>query len=197
MTSDEREHDSLAPPAGPVLDALVSGRQRFVGFLARRLHDPSVAEDLFHTAVLRAIRGRETLRDEERVTAWIYRILRNVLADHRRHEGALRRSHDRAARVAPYAEPPPDLAAEICRCVAELLPTVSEQYAEALRLVELEGMTPAAAAAELGLSAGAFRVRLHRARSALRQRVEQACRTCSTHGCLDCTCRSAHRVPPV
>jgi RNA polymerase sigma-70 factor (ECF subfamily) len=33
-------------------------------------------------------------------------------------------------------------------------------------------------------------VRLHRARAALKTRLEQSCGTCATHGCLDCTCRS-------
>lgn len=73
------------PPSGPrdaVIRTLVSERARFLAFVARRVGDRDLAEDLLQTAVLQAVRGAETLRDEERVVAWIYRILRNVLADH-------------------------------------------------------------------------------------------------------------------
>jgi RNA polymerase sigma-70 factor (ECF subfamily) len=31
-------------------------------------------------------------------------------------------------------------------------------------------------------------VRLHRARQALRNNLEQACGVCTKHGCLNCTC---------
>ena len=34
-------------------------------------------------------------------------------------------------------------------------------------------------------------VRLHRARKALRLRLEETCRACADHGCLDCTCKAA------
>jgi RNA polymerase sigma-70 factor (ECF subfamily) len=36
---------------------------------------------------------------------------------------------------------------------------------------------------------------VHRARAALRRRIEQACGTCSVHGCLDCSCEKADGEP--
>lgn len=41
---------------------------------------------------------------------------------------------------------------------------------------------------EPGLTANNATVRLHRARRALRQRIETVCGTCTEHACLDCTC---------
>jgi RNA polymerase sigma-70 factor (ECF subfamily) len=35
-----------------------------------------------------------------------------------------------------------------------------------------------------------LKVRLHRGRKQLRERIEQTCRACATHGCLDCICGS-------
>jgi RNA polymerase sigma-70 factor (ECF subfamily) len=32
---------------------------------------------------------------------------------------------------------------------------------------------------------------VHRARKALRRKVEQACGTCAEHGCFDCHCKTA------
>jgi len=46
-------------------------------------------------------------------------------------------------------------------------------------------------AAELGVTPNNAAVRLHRARGALKKRLEQTCGTCTQHGCLDCTCQTA------
>jgi RNA polymerase sigma-70 factor (ECF subfamily) len=56
--------------------------------------------------------------------------------------------------------------------VAEALAQLSEKDREAIALIAWEGLTPKAAAAVLGQSPVSFRVRLHRAKRRLRQRLE-------------------------
>ena len=179
-----------APPRPAVVRALVTEHDRFLGFLVRRVRDRELAEDLLQTAILQALRRADTLRHEERVTAWIYRILRNVLADHGRREAAAERAAASAVAPEATAAEQPELEAVICACVSAMLETLPDQYADILRLVELEEVSPGVAAERLGLTPGNARVRLHRARSALRERVEEMCRVCAKHGCLDCTCRA-------
>jgi len=171
-----------------VLDTLVAERRRFIGFLVNRVGDRETAEDLLQTAVVQALRRADSLRDEQRVVAWIYRILRNVLADHGRRGANASRVFERLALDLPDVALP-QLESEICACIGRLLGTLPPEQGELLRMVELEESTPSEAASRLGISAGAARVRLHRARSALRERVEQLCRTCAVHSCLDCTCK--------
>jgi len=43
-------------------------------------------------------------------------------------------------------------------------------------------------AKELGITPNNLKVRRHRARQQLRERLEEVCRTCAKHGCLDCSC---------
>ena len=43
-------------------------------------------------------------------------------------------------------------------------------------------------AARHGISLDNVKVRRHRARKALRERLVDTCRLCADHGCLDCTC---------
>lgn len=195
MSHPSQPHQAGPGPGNVVVQTLIAERGRFLGFLARRVGDPELAEDLLQTAILQAIRRSDTLRDEERVTAWIYRILRNVLADHGRRRAAGARAVERAAALDDAAAPEPELKNVVCACIGELLDTLPPQYADLLRLIEVDELAPAEAAGKLGISAGNARVRLHRARGALRERVEQMCRTCARHGCLDCTCGSTqHRV---
>ena len=64
-----------------------------------------------------------------------------------------------------------------------------------LREVDLKGRRPVDVAAEQGITPNAAMVKLHRARRALRMRLEESCRTCATHGCLDCTCKGLPALP--
>jgi RNA polymerase sigma-70 factor, ECF subfamily len=100
-------------------------------------------------------------RDDPR--PWLIATARNlVLADRRRHCAALQDLEGiepEAAPLAPILELDPELEAA--------LRALSESDREALLLVAWEDLTPSAAAASLGISAAAFRVRLHRARRRL------------------------------
>jgi RNA polymerase sigma-70 factor (ECF subfamily) len=66
-----------------------------------------------------------------------------------------------------------------------LLDTITPQYA---RQIDLNEEAPDAVAASLGVSKNNLNVRVHRARQQLKRRLEQNCRVCAKHGCLDCHC---------
>jgi RNA polymerase sigma-70 factor (ECF subfamily) len=55
--------------------------------------------------------------------------------------------------------------------------------------LDLEPGDPGVVAQELKIQPNKLKVRRHRARQALKQLLEETCRTCAIHGCLDCTCR--------
>jgi RNA polymerase sigma-70 factor (ECF subfamily) len=177
------------------LRVLLDQHARFLGFLARRTGSREVAEDVLHDAYLRSLERGSRPRDSEAVTGWFYRVLRNALSDHYRRRGAEQRALERAA---AQPETPPaaldeELMQAVCACVGELIDTLKPEYASALRQVDLAGDDVAAFAARSGISANNASVRLHRARRALRTRVERTCGACAAHGCLDCGCRAKAR----
>ena len=137
---------------------------------------------------MRGLERAGQLRDGERVVPWFYRVLRNAAIDHLRRRDAGRRRLEALAAELPEAGPDPAAEAEICRCVVALAATLKPEYARAVRRVELEGVALADFAAEAGITPNNAGVRVFRAREALRKRVAAVCRTCATHGCLDCTC---------
>ena len=58
-------------------------------FLYRMTGDRGAAEDLVQDVFVRMLRYRSTYRDEGRFETWMFRIARNVRADHfRKHAGA-------------------------------------------------------------------------------------------------------------
>jgi RNA polymerase sigma-70 factor (ECF subfamily) len=97
-------------------------------------------------------------RDDPR--PWLIATARNlVLADRRRHGTP---PQDLEGIDPPAAPEPPIL--ELDPELEVALATLSETDREAILLVAWEDLTPSAAAASLGISPAAFRVRLHRAR---------------------------------
>jgi RNA polymerase sigma-70 factor (ECF subfamily) len=103
---------------------------------------------------------------------WLIATARNlVLTDRRRDRTPFRdlEGVDLAARE-ELLPPALDLDPELEAALAAL----SAQDREALRLVAWEDLTPSGAAASLGISPAAFRVRLHRARRRLLYHLDAA-----------------------
>lgn len=176
-------------PDRPVeIAKLIESRRRFLGFVQRRVGSREDAEDVLQTAFAKALERSGTLRRSDTVVAWFYRVLRNTIADQRRRRAVRHRAVTRPGRETTVA---PDVAFErnVCTCVLDELDELKPEYAEILRRVEIEERSVGEVARELGITARNARVRLHRARRALRGRLELVCRTCAEHGCLDCTCR--------
>ena len=171
------------------LDTLVGHHRRFLDFLERRVGSRAVADELLQAAFVKGLERGGDIRDGESAIAWFYRLLRNALVDHWRRRGAERRALERqAAEAAQEAISPPELEQAVCQCVYGLIPTLKDEHREVLARVEMAGRSVGEVAAELGLTANNATVRLHRARRALRQRLEAVCGTCTEHACLDCTC---------
>lgn len=186
------DRDPVTPEG---LQRLVDNHRRFLAFLERRVGSRDAAEDILQDAFVRGLARAETVRDEEAIVPWFYRLLRNALVDHYRRRGAEQRALAYAAGTADETAPGPDdaLRDAVCACVTELVETLKPEYATAIRRVDLEGASVAAFAGELGITANNAAVRLHRAHGALRRQLMRSCGTCAAHGCLDCECGSPGR----
>ena len=185
---NENEAAELSLSAA-IIDKLVANHRQFLGFLERRLGDRAQAEDILQEAFVKGVERAETVRDGESVVAWFYRLLRNAVVDHHRRRGAAGRAMDAFARELEEAvEPPVEITQTVCACVRRLSDTLKPEYAEALRRIDIDGVSVQAYAAEIGIEPNNAAVRVHRAREALRKRVTTSCGTCAEHGCLECSC---------
>ena len=169
-------------------EQLLQQLEAFTAFARARVGDPHLAADVVQDSLLKAVKSANQLRDNESVTAWFYRILRRTLIDLYRSRAANQRMVDR---LEQELNAPPDAQEErtACACVEALMPTLKPDYAELIRRLDLERQPADEVGAVLGLNANNLRVRHHRARQQLRERLEQTCRMCAKHGCLNCTCQ--------
>jgi RNA polymerase sigma-70 factor (ECF subfamily) len=171
-------------------NALIKNLNAFVAFARKRIGDPHLAEDVVQDSLLKALRSDRKPDRNEDVVAWFYRILRRSIIDLYRRRDVRVRALEQFQVELPQQ---PDAAAErvLCQCVKRLLPGLPDQYRDVLQRIDLDGASPAHAASALGLTPNNVTVRLHRARQRLRAELQQSCKVCSKHGCLDCTCDPA------
>jgi len=166
----------------------VANKRDFLAFLERRVGSRAVAEDILQEAFVRGL-GRLNTDDEGSVIAWFYRALRNAAIDHhRRHQTANRALEALAAEPGAGVAADPELHSAVCQCVNRLADTLKPSYAEALKRIEVDGVSVKDYAAEAGISTSNAAVRVFRAREALRGQVSRSCGSCAAHGCLECTC---------
>lgn len=174
-----------------VLKTLVDNHRRFLAFLERRVGSREEAEDILQEGLVKALERAGEVRQEGSLVAWFYRLLRNAVTDHYRHQGAESRAMERAAGMEETSTEMDDreLHETVCGCVLGLVDTLKPEYAAALREVELEEKALSDYAAGAGITTGNAAVRVHRARESLRKQVIRSCGTCAEHGCEDCRCR--------
>ncbi|SFR21112.1 RNA polymerase sigma-70 factor, ECF subfamily [Lentzea waywayandensis] len=144
-------------------------------YFARRTADPQTAADLTADTFVAAITSFATF-DRSRGTArgWVLGIARRVFAQHCE---AVTRGRDVVARIHGRRVLDTDEIADlVTRIDAEregreliaAMAALSPADREVIELVDLVGMTPKDAAKVLGMSSGALRIRLFRARGKVR-----------------------------
>lgn len=190
------EIGNTSQPMTPEIEAaLTEYYHEFRRYLARRVGDITTAEDVLQTFCVRVINSRTVLRNSESVVAWLYTVLRSVLTDHYRSEAARRRRKDSYIQdQMVLGDGQIDLANEksVCCCLRDLVPALRPDYAEILERIDLSDEPREQVATDLGITSSNARVRLHRARQALRVSLAAFCTVCSEGRFDDCTCKSTH-----
>lgn len=138
--------------------------ERVFRMLHRMTGDAHVAEDLTHDVFVRVHETRTQYDGRGPVAAWVFRIAANCARD------ALRRRTARARRLSLYTAPdrsePTDV--ELRLTLESALRRLDPAQRRVVLLHDVDGYSHAEIAEMLGIREGTSRVRLFRARAALR-----------------------------
>lgn len=168
---------------------LADNREKLIAFITQKVGDPDLAEDLLQESLLKALRSSGDLREESKLISWFYQIIRNAIIDVYRKQGRQEKFR-KAYAIQLEKELIPEEEKELCECFVGIIPTMNEEYAEIIKAVELGDEHPEELSNRLGITRNNLKVKRYRARKQLKERLEQTCRTCAAHGCIDCTCNS-------
>lgn len=185
MEDDAQLLKAVSESRPGAFDAFVDryGR-RLLAFGRRMCRSPQDAEDVFQETLLKAYQGLADVRDPGAVRTWLYRVVSTQCLMKRRKERPEREIPLESYKPAgfDFGEPveipdwshlPEDHArrAELHSALEEALAELPAELRLVVLLRDVEGLSTREAAAALGLGVSAVKMRLHRARLALREHL--------------------------
>lgn len=146
---------------------------RLMGLARRYFPDEAECEDIVQETFVSALRNLSRFRAESRLGTWLHRIATNqclmrLRAQARRN--VLPWSDDVPAPLAPNGQKPV-WSDERREAIRESLRLLEEKHQTMIRLRYFEGFSTDQTAKLLGISTECAKMRLHRARLALRSRI--------------------------
>lgn len=155
----------------PVTDLWQEHKSRLRRYIAGRVRGSDAVDDILQDVFLKAHISLHTVKSPGSVTAWLFRIAANAIADHYRSEKPWTDLPEELAAVEPEA----NYVAELATCLRPLMADLPETYRSALFLSELEGLPQKEVARRLGISLSGAKSRVRRGREKLRQRLLACC----------------------
>ena len=175
-----------------LIEAILASQKKFIFFLESKVKSRDIAEDIFQTSILKALKNGKDLKDDEALIPWFYQILRNSVMDYfRENKKFAKKSKEiehfisELSNERSFNESSKEL---LCACFKELIKTLNPAYADLLNEIDLGEGDIQNLAHKKQTSLNNLTVKLHRARKALKESLELTCGACTKHGCLNCTC---------
>lgn len=142
------------------------------------------ASDLTQTVFLKVSQSLDSFRGDSSLSTWIYRIATNTAYDHAASSSAKQKDCEQLFDDGSVDDFPDSgfpgtdreyIRREMNACIRGVVDQLPENYRTALLLGEFEEFSNAEIAAILDISLDTVKIRLHRARTALRSAMESQC----------------------
>ena len=147
--------------------------QRLRSFIAKRVDNPEDVEDLLQELFIRIHTRLDSVKNQEKISAWLYQITRNLIIDYYRARKPAfpipptLESHDEIVESDPHVE--------IAEGLVEMIDSLPERYRQALRMVEMGGLSQVELAKALNLTISGAKSRVQRGRDQLRKVLWDCC----------------------
>ncbi len=153
-------------------------KQQLRRFVSTRMRNPADVDDVLQTIFLRIHTNLANLRNSERIEPWIFRIARNSIADHFRHNriDVEAEFFDAVADESPSVDlVPTERGSQLAACLAEMIAKLPEEQGRAVTQFEFEGKSHQDIAEQESLSVSGIKSRVQRGRQALRAMMHACC----------------------
>ncbi len=157
-----------------VADLFEQYHEAIFAYLYRMIDDREVAHDLTQETFLKVFRTRNQLAQIENQRAWIYRIATNLALNTIKRRDRFAWLSWQKVDSSYLSEPDPSHRVGQDLIIEQVLSQLPPNYRAPLLLYSHDGFKVSEVAKTLGLSEGAVKTRLHRARELFRQLYDRA-----------------------
>jgi RNA polymerase sigma-70 factor (ECF subfamily) len=137
-------------------------------FVYNKVRDRPASEDIVQDVFIKVHTKSSLLRESEKISAWIYQITRNAVADHFR-KNARNISPSNVDWESGYHE----FNDCVAHCLKVLMGTLPEKYRVPLELAEIENLSQYEVAEKLKITYSGARSRVQRARKMLKEKLDE------------------------
>ena len=145
---------------------------KLLGFIKARVSNSENAEDILQDVFIKIHERSNQLKDESKLTSWVYQITRNTIIDfHRKKKLPLSDHVEKEIKVEFESKTNP----QFVRCLMPFVQELPEKYREALEKTIYGDMSQKEYAKELNLSYSAVKSRVQRARQMVKELFVSCC----------------------
>ncbi len=162
-------------------------RMKIVRFMGRMVGE-QYAEDLAQEVFIKVHRALPGFRGESSLSTWIYKIAANTALDRLKTPAYRQAGREQAPADVPYEDDIPEAAddtspsvdqnlikEQMNECIRGLVAKLHPAYRVVITLSEMNELSNREIADVLGVSIDTVKIRLHRARAALKKEFEKSC----------------------
>jgi RNA polymerase sigma-70 factor, ECF subfamily len=150
-------------------------------YIVKRLPDSSIADDILQETFIKIHENIHSIKDDTKICAWVFQIARNTINDYYRKDktklSEIKILSDE--RINYIDETDSKLEDNPTKHIAsglqEMINSLPEKYAQALNMVEIQGLSQIQLSKELNISVSGAKSRVQRGRQMLKDSLMNCC----------------------
>lgn len=142
------------------------------GFVSKQVPDTSVVDDIVQDVFVKVHLHVGELRDDTKLTSWIFQIARNAVRDHyRKSSGNIAGTGE----PTEFSEDEEQENTDLLRCLEYFIEELPLKYREAVKLAEIKQISQLELADTLNMSYSGAKSRVQRGRQKLKDLILNCC----------------------
>ncbi|NLR91570.1 RNA polymerase sigma factor SigZ [Flammeovirga agarivorans] len=159
--------------------------ERLLNFVNSKVHDDDLSQDIVQEVFIKVFSKIDTLKDKDKLVAWIFQITRNEIVSYFR-QNKIQLPADELVEDNEVLED--EYLDEIINYVHPMINVLPQKYKEALVLSDIENISQKELAEKLQISYSGAKSRVQRGRKLLKETFDKCCdiTTDVYGGVIDC-----------
>ena len=143
------------------------------GFIHSNVKDKFAADDILQDVFLKIHNKIDTIKDDDRIQSWIFRVAKNAIVDHYRKARFTDELPDNLTSV--EHDESDEVRKEVASWIVPFIEKLPEKYRQAVLMSEVQGLPQKEIAEELGISLSGAKSRIQRGRAMVKDILLDCC----------------------